>query len=237
MAEEKIVIINEDVIPVDFSKTPSGEGVNYELDPKAFKKIGATFKLKTTDKETLVGAINENSAENSDFKIIIRNVTNKIIGIFDKVTEALVRQDRNVENTTTLENNLSEKDMLTQIIKRNQKQDTNDRWVNTLNKRIEELKTQIKRVRLFDSEHPVLTAEDIEHLRNSVKINVVITREVDEGDFTAEYEFTYSGYFIDNQTKGTYFMVCYEPENVTCFELKIRERPIVNYIDVYYMDL
>lgn len=63
-----------DVLESDVSTTPATQGIEYEQDPVACTKIGDLSALSTTNKETIVKAINEVNTDKNNVKIAVDNI-------------------------------------------------------------------------------------------------------------------------------------------------------------------
>lgn len=93
-----------DVLETDFATGAQSEYVETEVDPVAMKKIGDMTKLGTTEKGTIVGAVNEVVAKNTATQEQVTKVLNGTTPV-PKATDAT--NAVNAENATNATNSVN----------------------------------------------------------------------------------------------------------------------------------
>lgn len=130
MQEKKIVIVNEDIIPVEFGRYPMSSGVEYEIDPIACEKIGDILTLNTANKTNLVYAINECLAESLRNKTSITTNANDIEVLSTNYT-ILNDEYKDLESRVEIAKKISYEDIKNELESMNDEA-KNDYYENTL---------------------------------------------------------------------------------------------------------
>ena len=203
MADKKIIIENEDTIDVDFNACEGAEFVKYEQDPIALEKIGELNNLTTENKTNLVNAINEtrnatrtNRSDIDNNKDSIKNLK-LTYGLLTNKTGVIKKDVENIELFIQEIDNLM--DHLNATLTKTEQE-------NLQNKEL--IQNKATGVIFKDAiEDKTLTEEQINNIKNSFKIFIVIN---DSSDPTGAK--VYPAYYIE-KGPATHYLTY--PSNTT----------------------